>query len=648
MPYHKYLKCLAKVAFLCFFIIIKASGQDKDIPKELYIASTIPDSLKEDANSVVRYAYHEVTIKGPGKATVKHHSLLTILNEKAERQAIVQYSYNRKYDSYSFVDIHIYDEAGKMIKKYHKSDMYDGASGGDETLVTDERFLGLRHTIANYPATIEIEYEENLSSFISLDDWEIQDHLEQSVQNSVYKVLADPAVGFKYRCKNIAIEPKKSDDSHYSVFTWELKNVKSIKKEENVRLWTVLPRILFSTSTFNCRGYPGDLSTWQSFGKWMQGMNTDICTLTAQRIQEIRKMTDTIKTDKEKVRFLYKYMQQSMRYVSIQLGIGGWKPFAATFVDDKKYGDCKALSNYMRALLKAVDIPSYYAVINAGANAEPADLSFPHNYFNHVILCVPFKNDTTWLECTSNTSTFGKLGSFTENRKALIIAEDGGRLINTPKSIPNENQFNSDVHIKLEADGSAIAQVKIFSTGDIRGVFVDMLPQLKADQQKESMLRALNIKQPSSFDFQLGNDINGVKETDIDLDYDKFCDVMAGDKQFIRPRVLSWWDVTVPVTEKRKADFYFTFPLQESNVTTIDLPGGFEVETMPANASLKFSYGNYEVNYVYNKDKNQVISTTKFVLNNQVIPAAKYTEMQQYMDDIAKAQNKKLVIRRKA
>ena len=72
------------------------------------------------------------------------------------------------------------------------------------------------------------------------------------------------------------------------------------------------------------------------------------------------------------------------------------------------------------------------------------------------------------------------------------------------------------------------------------------------------------------------------------------------------------------------------------------------METLPVNANLKFSYGNYELNYVYNKEKNQVVSTAKFILNNQVIPAVKYTEMQQYMDAIAKAQNKKLVIKKKA
>jgi hypothetical protein len=358
-------------------------------------------------------------------------------------------------------------------------------------------------------------------------------------------------------------------------------------------------------------------------------------------------MTDTIKTDRGKASFLYKYMQQNMRYVSIQLGIGGFRPFAATFVDDKKYGDCKALSNYMHALLKAVDIPSYCAIIRAGENQESGDFAFPHNDFNHEILCIPFKNDTTWLECTSSLTPFGKLGAFTENRTALLITEDGGKLVNTPRSRAQDNQFNSDVHVVLQPDGSAKAQIKISSTGEYRISYLEMAAA-KLDEQKEDWIRDLDMKQPSQFNFDSGKDADGVKQIDLNLEYDKYCDVMAGDKQFYRPMVFALWHNTVPITEKRKNDFFFDFPLQKSCVTTIDLPEGFEVESMPSNASLKFSYGNYDISYVYNKDKNQVISTAKFVLNNQVIPAAKYTEMQVYMDGVVKAQNKKLVIRKKA
>jgi hypothetical protein len=643
---YKYLKCVVGVAAVCFVTITKAYSQDKEL-MGFYSSAGIPDSLKEDANSVVRYSTDEIKIKGPGKAVLKHHSIITILNEKGDGEAIIQYLYNRKFYSYSFIDVHVYDPAGKMIKKYHKSDMYDGSASNDATLVTDNRFLALKHAVVSYPETIEVEYEENLSSYISPPEWNIQDNLEQSVQNSQYTVWIEAKDALKYKNNNISLTPEKSTDGAYTVYTWKVKNIKALKKEENMLPWTVLPNVLFGTNSFSCYGYPGEFGSWQTFGKWVQGLNEDICTLSAARIQEVRKMTDTIKTNKEKARFLYNYMQHSMRYVNIQLGIGGYKPFPATFVDEKKYGDCKALSNYMRALLKAVDIPSYYALIRAGANQEPADLSFPHNSFNHAILCIPFKNDTTWLECTSSTQPFGELGSFTENRNALLITEDGGRLVNTPKSTVQANQFNSEAHIELAADGSAKAQIKISSTGEYRDMYVGW-SSIKIDEQKQLFIRYLNIKQPSVFDLKDSPDKDGIKQVNIALEYDKFCDVLTGDKQFYRPRVFDVWAYTVPIVEKRKTDYYFDHPMQKSCVTTIDLPAGFEVETLPANTNLKFSYGNYEINYVYNRDKNQVISTAKFILNNQVIPAAKYTEMQQYMDSIAKAQNKKLVIHKKA
>src|ERR1700742_3082413 len=189
----KNLKYCFSIAVLCFCVSLKAHSQDKDIPQTLYTASGIPDSLKDDANSIIRYSSDEVMIKGPGKAVIKHHSLVTILNEKGDREAIITYLYNKKFDTYSFIDVHIYDENGKMIKKYHKSDMYDGAASSDETLVSDDRFLGLKHTVTKYPETIEVNYEENVNSYISLPAWYIQ-RVEQSVQEEHYKILADPAM----------------------------------------------------------------------------------------------------------------------------------------------------------------------------------------------------------------------------------------------------------------------------------------------------------------------------------------------------------------------------------------------------------------------------------------------------------------------
>jgi transglutaminase-like putative cysteine protease len=621
-------------------------AQDDTIPKVLYTAAGIPDSLKGDANSVVRYKMKNITVDGPGDISVKEHSIVTILNEKGNDEAQEVLGYSKKYNSIGSFEMRIYNAAGEMIKKYRKSDMYDRSAVSSGSIITDERLMFIGHTIATYPSTVEVTYETNYRSSINIDSWDIQD-TEQSIQDSYCYLSIKTGSGFRYLNKNIKIKPKASTDNKTDTYSWHVSNLKAIKLESGAKSWRVLPRIYFAANKFEFYGLDGDFSSWQTFGKWIEGLNADVCTLSPLRAEEIKKMTAGIKTDKEKVRFLYEYMQQSMRYVSVQLGIGGMKPFTADFVDQKKYGDCKALSNYMYALLKAVDIPANYAIINAGANAEPAEPGFARNSFNHAILCVPLKGDTTWLECTSSTIAFGKLSPFTENRRALLVTDDGGKLVNTPKSIAEDNQFNSEVQVILSADGGAKAQVKILSTGEYRDDYIG-LATLKADEQKEYLIRMLNMKQPSVLDYKPLIDKDGIKEVSLDIEYDKFCDVMAGSKQFYRPRVFDLWGTTLPALDKRTTDYYFNQPMMKNCVTTIVLPEGFEVETLPANQSLKFTYGNYDIKYVYDAVKNQVISTTKFNLTNHVIPAAKYNEMQQYMDNIAKAQNKKLIIRRKA
>ncbi len=471
------------------FTIVALTGMLKktfaqDIPKSAYLAAGIPDSLKEDANSVVRYSMEDYAISGPGKASDKIHTIITILNEKGDGAASMVLPYNKKYNSIGSFEMLVYNAEGVLLKKYHKGDMYDHAAIDDESIITDDRMLEIGHTVASYPSTIEIIYEEDNQSLLDLGAWDIQTN-ERSVQNSYYHLSINKDAGFRYLNRNTLIKPQKTTNDNIDSYTWQVSDLKAVKLEEGAEAWRVLPRIYFAASKFEFYGTSGDISNWQSYGKWQQQLNEDVCSLTAEREAEIRKMTDTIKTDKAKAKFLYNYMQQNVRYVSVQLGIGGWKPFAATFVDQKKYGDCKALSNYMTDFLKAVNIPSYYAIINAEANQEPADPSFASDPFNHIIVCVPFKGDTTWLECTSNTQAFGVLGAFTENRNALIITEDGGKLVSTPRSKAEENQLNSEAHIILDADGGAKAKIKMLSTGEIRRIFVDRLPNYKTEKQKE-------------------------------------------------------------------------------------------------------------------------------------------------------------------
>src|SRR6476469_788682 len=142
---------------LCFLVFL-ANAQKKEISADYYSSATIPEELKKDADYVTRYFNTEITLKEVGKATIKYHSIKTLLNDKADDEALLLLGFD-KMRSINNPTMSIYDADGKLIKRYKKSDMYEHSAIDGGTLVSDDRVLILEHSVATYPTTIEIEYE---------------------------------------------------------------------------------------------------------------------------------------------------------------------------------------------------------------------------------------------------------------------------------------------------------------------------------------------------------------------------------------------------------------------------------------------------------------------------------------------------------
>ena len=155
----------------------------------------------------------------------------------------------------------------------------------------------------------------------------------------------------------------------------------------------------------------------------------------------------------EKAKIVYAFMQNKTRYISVQVGIGGWEPIAANKVDAVGYGDCKGLTNYTKALLDAVGVTSYYTVVFA-QDRRDIDKEFASLQGNHVILNIPNKGKDVWLECTSQTTPFGFLGDFTDDRNVLVITPEGGIIKRTPKYINKDNLQTINADITLKENGS--------------------------------------------------------------------------------------------------------------------------------------------------------------------------------------------------
>lgn len=177
--------------------------------------------------------------------------------------------------------------------------------------------------------------------------------------------------------------------------------------------------------------------------------------------REVHRLTDTLPDDRAKVKALYDYLGRTTRYVSIQLGIGGLQPMTAEEVYRTKFGDCKALSNYLHALLGACDIPSRYAIIHTRRRRIAPDFASP-SQADHAILQVPLPGDTLYLECTNPDFPFGYVHSKIAGHDAVLLG-DPVRLaerVTLPDYADTLNSRTKEARIDLAPDGSAAIRIR--------------------------------------------------------------------------------------------------------------------------------------------------------------------------------------------
>ena len=602
-----------------------------------YSLLSVPDSLKKNANVVVHLDHSELKVESPDNATLSNHRVYTIVNEDG-KYALWFSEHSSRYTILDEVEIKVYDHNGKQLQKYKKKDLLTQGIG--EGLIDDGFRNYLRIEAGTFPVTVDVKYEMKYKSSFFPAFYFIGP--KEAVLEANYLVSLPASMTLRYKAQHTSILPVVSENGNKRTYKWSVKNLSPIEDEEGaVSVNYRYPHVSIVTDQFSYYGYEGNLSSWKNFGDWLNGLYTGLDELPEERKQFFINLVKDAPSESEKIKRIYQYMQNNFRYVSIQLGIGGLKPFPASFTDQKKYGDCKGLSNYMKAALKAVGIKSHIAIINARYNAEPVDPAFPANKFDHAILCVPGK-DSIWLECTSSSAEFGKLGTFTENRNALLVTENGGVLVPTPKSDPASNTYTSRTSVTIENDLSAISETIISHSGSFSGVMQDIL-KANRDDQKKAIVFYMGYKQPD--DFELKNDSTS-RNTVLRMAIRKMSEFNSGDKYFINPRINKIWSSKLPAAKDRKMDFYFHFPFERRDTTILSLNQTLKIDVMPQEKEIRSDYGYYHSKSWFSEKENAVYTATTLILKRHKVLAKDYAAVKTFFDDVMQDDSQRIVMKR--
>jgi len=630
---------MKKIRTVVAFYVLFGFGLKSQVVS--YNLATIPDSIKKNAEVVVQFENKVFTIQDIDEATLYVRKIYTVVNEdgKDELDFFVATS---KFKSLTDADLKVYDANGRLISKHKKKEMMTQAIG--EGLVDDGYVTYYSVNTSNFPVTIDLEYELKFKGTLMYPAYDILVPGRGVVQSS-FTAKVPLNLDLRHKAKNIKLSPIVKDDGKIKTYAWEVKNMAPFEYEENaVSFENRYPSIVLAPNKFKMDDYEGDMTSWKNFGMWYASLKKGIDVLPEDKKIFFRNMVSNAKNEAEKIRIIYEYLQKNFRYVSIQLGIGGFKPFPATFTENKKYGDCKGLSNFMQAALDGVGIKSYQALINRQPNGLPVDPEFPHNQFNHVILYVPLKDNPIWLECTSNSLDFGSLDISTENKNALVITENGGMLVPTPGSNSHSNIFSAYSKILLSDDNSGEIETVFHNAGEYREMIDDILKE-KKDEQKESIIMGLNFKQPDVFELSKRNG-EPTHTAVLKMSVEKIPEFTAGSKMFLSPRLHKIWTRKLPKAENRRLDFYFSFPFEKSDTTVYVLPEGYKVDVLPAAKEFKTDFTSYTSKSWYDEKERSVYTYVQIVLKQHVIPAAKYAEVKKFFDDVLVNDGQKIVVKK--
>jgi len=608
-----------------------------------YSALLLPQNLIENATEVIRMDKTIVDVKNESEARISVKKIVTILNNDSDANSFALY-----YDSESAVKniaAVIYDKMGYPLREMDRDEIQDYSAVGGGTIYGDSRVKYFELNHSEYPYTIEVVYEKKLGGmrFAFFPDWRIQSSPGEAVQSSEFILQTPSDFKIDYRAYHIENEPKMSIKKEKVVYSWKAENIPALETEPLIdRNSLKMPYVLINPKKFVVEGYPGSVENWQKFGLFINSLWEGRNILSDEMKTKIKEITSEVNTDKEKINNLYRWMQDNMRYVSVQLGIGGWQTFPASYVEENKFGDCKALTNFMMTMLEEVDIKSDPALVFAGSYTPEYEEDFASPRFNHVILNVP--SEDYWLECTSNYNPPNYLGSFTEDKTVMIFNKEGGKLTQTPKSDPATNIAERSIEVEISTDGSASIKnnSRLYRHRESPWRYYSF-------EKSDEELRKYFRKNTSLPNFQFEN--FSVKpnrdepftELNFQVKINRYGS-KAGKRFFVPINVVSPRTyVPAKSTEERKNEVVIKDGYTDKDIITISLPAGYKAESIPTGKKeITADFGTYSLEL--QQLGNKVVCTRNFTIKNANLPAESYDKVRKFYKDVAKADKMQLVL----
>jgi hypothetical protein len=474
-------------------------------------------------------------------------------------------------------------------------------------LMSDVRTKLLRIPASVPGNIVAYEWEVQERPYQLTDEWQFEDTVP--VREARY-TLQLPA-GWSY--KVTWLNHVEQQPSGTSGITWVLQDLKPIEVEERMPPWRgIAGRMVVSVQPPN--GMPRGFSSWSEMGHWYQDLARDRTEASAQIKQKVADLTQGSTTAVEKMKRLGAFVQDDIRYVAIELGIGGLQPHSAADVFTHRYGDCKDKTTLLKSMLALIGIESDYFIINTERGSITRDT--PANLgFNHVILAINLPagiEDPSLLAVSTDTprgrilffdptdpvTPFGNLRGALQANYGLLVAPEGGILTSTPKLSSQLNSVERTAHMALGENGTLQGDVREVWSGDRASEQRAIARASNQDTDRIKPVEAVVADSFTSFDI-LKATVTAVRVNDQPVEWNYTIEAphyakSAGNMILVRPRLLGSKSSALLETKRpRHFPIEFTGAERDADVFEVELPKGYVVAELPAPVNEDYGFIAY-------------------------------------------------------
>jgi len=576
------------------------------------------------------------------KLVVVDTIVIQINNRNGEKYSEIEIPYS-KMARVSDIEGWIEDSSGKIVRKLKSSDITNRSQAPESAMYSDdfEKVFQLKHN--TYPYKICCTYKLTQVQFISIADWSPVIYSKVLTRSADLYVVLPKNYSVKRFIRGAILVKADTSGVNFNSYHFSSSYNKVYRNQlfsesfENIK-----PKVVVVPTEF-FYGVKGRSDCWMEYGNWFLSLNKGLLGLPESETKIVDELLNGISDPKERIKRLYYYLQDHTRYINVTIGVGGFKSYPASYVSENKYGDCKALTNYMMALLDHVGIKSYYTLIISSFQPEKVIEELPFPQFNHIILCVPLDSDTLWLENTSSTEPFGYVSSSIQNRKALLVDESKSRLIRISSMKANDVSVGRKICVAFKVTGDGDVRIDF----SFRGYQFEQYNQLKTYYNQKDQDEIVRDLMPfTSYDV-LSWELHKLDRDSSRIVMNSRLNVY----KFIKPLGTEYYINLISILgysferpTERNSVLQIPYPINKIDTIIYSLPDEFQVKKLPEQVSITSRFGNYEL--TTRQEGNSIYIFKKLLIYPSMYSLEQYSAFYEFIKLVKEAEKKVIVLSR--